>query len=342
MPFLLRVLLFPLAVLYDAVTRVRNRVYDRGLKPSTTFDIPIIGVGNLAVGGTGKTPMIEYLIRLIQPHHPVATLSRGYGRKTTGVRIADAAGNADILGDEPYQIHRKFPDVTVAVGEDRVYAVPALLDQSPETRVILLDDAFQHRRIRPAFQILLTEYSKPFYRDYLMPAGRLREARKGAARADVVVVTKCPSSLSSEEEASIRASIARYTKSAVFFSAIRYGQPLPFGNHSLPLRRRLVLVTGIANAEPLKAYLSGEFEIVRHVDHADHYRYTTKDLDQLRMMVADDVSVLTTEKDMVKLDALAQGAEYRLPLFYLPMETVFIENGKVFDAMVLAQIPLTS
>src|SRR5690606_8845834 len=236
MSFLLRMLLFPFAVIYDIITRVRNRMYDRGLKPTTSFDIPIISVGNLAVGGTGKTPMIEYLIRLIKPHHPLATLSRGYGRRTTGLRIAGQTENADLIGDEPYQIHRKFPDITVAVGEDRVYAVPVLLDQSPETRVILLDDAFQHRRIKPAFQILLTEYAKPFYRDYPLPSCRLRESREGASSADGVVMTKCPPSLTANEEATARASVGRYTESPVFFSAIRYGQPVPFGGHHLPLQ----------------------------------------------------------------------------------------------------------
>jgi len=341
MPFILRSLLFPFAAIYDAVTRVRNRLYDQGMKPSTSFDIPIISVGNLAVGGTGKTPMIEYLIRLLQPHLPVATLSRGYGRKTNGVRIADAASNADTLGDEPFQVHRKFPRVTVAVGEDRVYAVPVLLDRVPETKVILLDDAFQHRRIKPSLQILLTEYAKPFYEDYLLPSGRLRESRKGAARADAVVVTKCPPSLSQNQATRSRKKISRYTRAPVFFSTIRYGQPIVFGGHDFPLRRKLVLVTGIANTEPLKAYLATEFEIVRHVDHADHYRYTMKDLEHLRTMLREDMVVMTTEKDMVKMDSLALAADYRLPLFYLPMEMALLEGGGEFDAMVLDRVGVT-
>ena len=342
MAFLLRVLLFPLAVVYDTITRVRNRMYDQEMKPATGFDLPIISVGNLAVGGTGKTPMIEYLIRLIQPHHPVATLSRGYGRRTTGIRIAGPSENADLLGDEPYQVYRKFPDVTVAVGEDRVYAVPALLDQSPATRVILLDDAYQHRRIKPGFQILLTEYSKPFYRDYLLPAGRLREARKGAARADVVVVTKCPPALSADEKTAIKASISQYTHRPVFFSTIRYGDPVPFGGHNLALQRKLLLVTGIANAEPLKAYLAGKFEIVRHLNFPDHHRYTSKDMEQLSAIVTGDVSVLTTEKDMVKMDALTKNLPQPLPLFYLPMEMVFLDDEKEFDAMVLKRVVVTA
>lgn len=338
MPLPLRVLLFPFAVIYDFITRVRNRLYDQGMKPSTGFDIPIISVGNLAVGGTGKTPMVEYLIRLIKPHHPVATLSRGYGRRTTGIRIAAEKDNADLLGDEPWQIHRKFPDVTVAVGEDRVYAVPALLDAAPRTEVIVLDDAFQHRRIKPGFQVLLTEYARPFYRDYLLPAGRLRESRKGAARADVVVVTKCPPSLSAEEKAAMRASIGKYTHSPVFFSTIRYGDVVPFGGHDLPLRRKVILVTGIANAKPLKTYLAGKFEVIRHMDYADHHRYTSKDIEQIRAMVTDDVSVLTTEKDMVKMDALTKTATPPLPLFYLPIEMGFVEDGKEFDAMVVEKV----
>lgn len=334
MTFLLRVLLYPLAVVYDAITRVRNRLYDQGTKPATTFDIPIISVGNLAVGGTGKTPMIEYLIRLLQTHTKVATLSRGYGRRTTGIRIAGQSDNADTLGDEPYQIHLKFPDVTVAVGEDRVYAVPLLLDQSPQTGVILLDDAFQHRRIKPAFQILLTEYARPFTSDYLLPSGRLREARTGATRADVVVVTKCPPSISPDEQARMRTSIARYSNAPVYFSSIRYGQPVAFGNHNAAIRQKILLVTGIANPEPLITYLAGKFEIIDHFDYRDHYRYSEKDLEKIKSLVKEDVSVLTTEKDRVKLDGLLENVGFRLPLFYLPIEMVFLKNGEEFDALV--------
>jgi tetraacyldisaccharide 4'-kinase len=339
--FLLRVFLFPLAVMYDLITRLRNRLYDLRLKPSTRFDIPVIGVGNLAVGGSGKTPMIEYLIRLLRPQYRLATLSRGYGRRTTGVRVAGKSDNADTIGDEPYQLHLKFPEVAVAVGEDRVLAVPALLDESPETAVILLDDAFQHRRIKAGLEILVTEYSRPFYRDYVLPSGRLRESRAGAARAHLVVVTKCPPDLSAAEEAKIRASIARYTGRPVFFAGIRYGQPLPFGGHAFPLRDKVLLVTGIANPEPLRSHISANFVITRHLAFGDHYRYSVNDMERIRSLVTEDMSVLTTEKDRVKLEKLVDGSKgsgYRLPLFYLPIEMTFLKNGEDFDAMIIRTI----
>lgn len=332
MMFLLRIMLYPFAVVYDIITRIRNHLYDVGIKPSTQFELPVISVGNLALGGTGKTPMIEYLLRLLPGR--VAVVSRGYRRKTKGVRVAGADDNAATIGDEPYQIHRKFPNVTVAVGEDRVYTIPYMLDKVPDTSVVLLDDAFQHRRVRPAFSILLTEYTRPFYRDFVLPSGRLRESRRGAARADVVVVTKCPPNLSSRQEEKARKAIRRYTDRPIFFASIRYGRPIPFGGNTESLREKIVLLTGIANPEPARVYLSQGFQVVQHVNNSDHYRYTIRDLEALKELVRDDVSIITTEKDMVKLDALAVSAPFRLPLFYLPMEMVFLENGSEFDAMV--------
>src|SRR5690606_30346802 len=174
MMFILRVVLYPFAVLYDIITRIRNHMYDTGMKPSTQFDLPVICVGNLAMGGTGKTPMVEYLIRLLPGR--IAVVSRGYRRKTKGVRVAGDDDNAATIGDEPYQVHRKFPNVTVAVGEDRAYTIPYVLDHVPDTSIVILDDAFQHRRIRPSFSILLTEFVRPFYRDFVLPSGRLRES----------------------------------------------------------------------------------------------------------------------------------------------------------------------
>jgi tetraacyldisaccharide 4'-kinase len=313
MMFLLRIMLYPFAVVYDIITRVRNHLYDTGIKPSTQFDLPVISVGNLTMGGTGKTPMVEYLLR---------------------VRVAGPDDNAATIGDEPYQVHRKFPNVTVAVGEDRAYTIPIVLDQVPDTSVVLLDDAFQHRRVRPAFSILLTEFTRPFYRDFVVPAGRLRESRRGAARADVVVVTKCPRNLSARQEEKARKAIARYTDRPVFFASIRYGLPIPFGGNTSPLQSKIILVTGIANPEPALAYLSQGFQVVQHVNHPDHHRYTLQDLETLRGLVRDDISIITTEKDMVKLDALGLSAPFRLPLFYLPIEMVFLKDGSDFDAIV--------
>ncbi|HEY3429026.1 MAG TPA: tetraacyldisaccharide 4'-kinase, partial [Cyclobacteriaceae bacterium] len=170
----LKFLLLPFAMLYDVVMNIRNRLYDMKLKPSTTFDIPVIGVGNLAVGGTGKTPMTEHLIRILSPQYKVVTLSRGYGRKTKGFRIANNQDNAFTIGDEPYQIYKKFsPPVHVTVGEERALAIPTILQELDDTNVIILDDAFQHRRVVPGLSILLTEYGRPFYEDHVLPYGRL-------------------------------------------------------------------------------------------------------------------------------------------------------------------------
>ncbi|HLT81515.1 MAG TPA: tetraacyldisaccharide 4'-kinase [Cyclobacteriaceae bacterium] len=336
MMFILRVVLYPFAVLYDIITRIRNHMYDTGMKPSTQFDLPVICVGNLAMGGTGKTPMVEYLIRLLPGR--IAVVSRGYRRKTKGVRVAGDDDNAATIGDEPYQVHRKFPNVTVAVGEDRAYTIPYVLDHVPDTSIVILDDAFQHRRIRPSFSILLTEFVRPFYRDFVLPSGRLRESRRGAARADVVVVTKCPPNLSARQEEKARKAIRRYTDRPVFFASIRYGLPIPFGGNTVDLQEKIVLVTGIANPEPALAYLSQGFHVVHHVNNSDHYRYTMADLESLREHAQDDISIITTEKDMVKLDALALSAPFRLPLFYLPIEMVFLKDGSEFDDIVRSAV----
>ena len=336
---MVRILLFPFAILYDLVTRLRNYLYDRDLKPSIKFDIPVICVGNLTAGGTGKTPMIEHLIRLLDPLHRLATLSRGYGRKTSGFRIASASDTASTIGDEPFQVFKKYSDtVTVAVGEDRAFAIPNILQEKENVQVILLDDGFQHRRVKPSFSILLSDYHRPFYRDLLLPAGRLRESRAGAARADVIIITKCPPEITDDRMMAIEKSIRRYADKPVFFAKIHYGEPVPFGKQSGSLADQVVLVTGIANSKPLKDYVAQSFNVIRHIDRADHYVYRASDLAELSAIAKENprVCFLTTEKDMVKLDTPEfSGSIRQLPFFYLPIETEFIKNGEDFDAMVL-------
>lgn len=343
---LLKILLFPFAVLYDVITRLRNHAYDTGRKPSVHFDVPVIGVGNLTVGGTGKTPMVEHLIRVLSPSYRVATLSRGYGRRTKGFRLATTADTAATLGDEPLQLFRKFGQtVTVAVGEDRAFAIPNILQEQPDTEVILMDDAFQHRRVRPLVNLLLSDYSRPFYRDLLLPAGRLRESRSGAGRANVVIVTKCPAEIQEEDMMAIEDAIREYTPAPVFFTTIRYGNPVPFGgfftNSNATPADRVILVTGIAQAGPLVAYLKKSYTLVEHVAFADHHQYTRVDLEGLVSRVAANpgISIITTEKDSVKLlDEELKDVAGGLPLFYLPMEAEFVKNGKDFDAVVLNAI----
>jgi tetraacyldisaccharide 4'-kinase len=335
---MLRILLLPFAALYNFITGLRNRLYDLNFKPSVKFDLPVIGVGNLTVGGTGKTPMIEHLVRLLQPNNKLATLSRGYGRSTKGMRITNYLDDASTVGDEPFQFYKKFKEqIIVAVAEDRAYAIPNIVHQFPETQIILLDDAYQHRSVKPSFNILLTDYNRLFYNDYLLPAGRLRESRSGAGRSNVVVVTKCPDEITDDAMMKIEKSIRSYADRPVFFTKIHYGFPVAFGNSS-QLGDKVILITGIANAKPLKEYVQNNFRLLKHVAYADHHTYAAKDIEEMHALVKEDpqISILTTEKDMVKIDAQAfKSITSQLPLFYLPIEVEFIKNGKDFDEMVL-------
>jgi tetraacyldisaccharide 4'-kinase len=331
-------LLFPFAVLYDAVTSVRNRLYDLSLRPSASFEIPVVSVGNLAVGGTGKTPMVEHLIRLLSNSYSVATLSRGYKRTTKGFRIANDTDSAETLGDEPFQFYSKFKAKTVVtVGEERALAISNILQEFPETSVILLDDAFQHRRVKPAFQILLTVYDNLFFNDWLLPAGRLRESKTGARRADVVVVTKCPHTLLEEEMISIEKRIHHYTSKPVFFTTIHYGEPTAVGSNSPRPEKNIVLVTGLANADHLKFFLSQNHTIVRHFEFEDHHHYTEADVKRMVNVAREKgAQIVTTEKDATKLRA-AQCSQHfgDMSWFYIPIEIGFLKSGRDFDEMVL-------
>ena len=337
--FLLRILLFPFSGLYFLITELRNKLYDQGLKPSVKFDLPVICVGNLTVGGTGKTPMIEHLIRLLYPHYKLATLSRGYGRSTKGIRIGADDDNASTLGDEPYQFYTKFSKyITVAVGEERALAIPTIVSERPETQVILLDDGFQHRRVRPGFSILLSDYHRPFYKDLLLPSGRLRESRWSANRADVIVVTKCPPEIVEDEMIEIEKSIRQYAEKPVFFTNIRYGTPMPFHKSANTAGHDIILVSGIGNVTPLVNYVKHNFNLVEHLEFNDHHHYTENDIDSLIELskAHPGISFITTEKDKMKLDAAAfQNKLSTLSIFYLPIEVDFIKGGKDFDDIVL-------
>lgn len=335
----LRFLLFPFALVYDVVMDIRNRLYDMKLKPSTSFDLPVISVGNLAVGGTGKTPLTEHLIRILSPQYKVVTLSRGYGRKTKGFRIANQQDNARTIGDEPYQIYQKFaPAVQVTVGEERALAIPTILQEVEGTDVIILDDAFQHRSVVPGLSILLSEYHRPFYHDHVLPYGRLREGPEGASRADAIVITKCPSHLEEEELMNIEHEVRTYSSKPVFFSKIRYGEPVAFGDVSKSLSANVILLSGIANAHILEDYIAKTFTLIKHVAFRDHYVFKTSDLKAVERLLqkhSNSVSIITTEKDKVKLESdELKPILLRLPIFYLPIETEFLRNGADFDALV--------
>ncbi len=339
---LLRILLFPFSLLYYLITQIRNRLYDLKFTPSVKFDLPVICVGNLTVGGTGKTPMIEHLIRMLQNNYKVATLSRGYARQTKGIIIAAASDNARTLGDEPFQFYSKFGKrITVAVGEERALAIPTILQEHPETQIILLDDGFQHRKVTPGFSVLLTDYFRPFYKDFLLPSGRLRESRGSANRADVIVVTKCPLEISEDEMISIEKSIRNYAEKPVFFTNIRYGRPTPFLNTSSSPTQEVVLVTGIGNPKPLVTFVKQNYTLLKHIAFNDHHTYTEHDIESLIVLRNGNanLSFITTEKDKVKLDVPQfQDLVKGLPLFYIPIEVDFIKGGKDFDEIVLNMV----
>lgn len=333
------IILFPFAVLYDLMTSVRNKMFDLELKPSASFDVPVISVGNLNVGGTGKTPMIEHLARTLIPNFKIATLSRGYMRKTRGFRIAGPTDNASTLGDEPYQLYNKFNGkLNVTVGEERAMAIPQIIHEIPEVNVVLLDDAFQHRQVKPSFQVLLTDYSKPFYNDLLLPAGRLRESKKGAVRADVVVVTKCPHDLSDDRMIEVQQKIKTYTSKPVFFAGIRYGEAEAFVNgHSVAFKEKVVLVSGLADANRFEEYCSKQFGVVKHFDFNDHHNYQEGELKEVNEVARKHGAVvITTEKDAVKINTERfKLITSEISWFYLPIEMEFLKNGKDFDEMIL-------
>lgn len=335
--FLIRILLFPFAVLYDGLTRLRNLLFDLGLKPSASFSVPTISIGNVAIGGTGKTPMAEYVLRLLMAHqYEVATLSRGYGRKTKGMRLANENDTAETIGDEPFQLYQKFKQrAVISVAEERAMAIPFLVDQFPSLQAVVLDDAFQHRYVKPGLSLLLTGYDNPFYHDFVLPTGNLREARKGAARAQLIVVTKCAPNISDDEMIQIKQAIRTYTDRPVFFSSIRYSKPVCFASNNPSHPTRVLLVTGLANAKPLVEFVQKEFAMVKHKEFGDHYAYSRNDVDALLQLATQhDAAILTTEKDRTKLEALVTNEE-RARFFYLPIETAFIKHGSDFDALVL-------
>ena len=339
---ILKWILFPITLLYGFVTSFRNYLFDIGYKKSFEFDANVIGIGNLTVGGTGKSPMVEYLIRLLGKDYKLATLSRGYGRKTKGFRIAQENDNANTIGDEPYQFFQKYNDVTITVGEERAVAIPHILAEV-DPDVIIMDDSYQHRYVKPSLNILLCDYTRPFYQDMILPSGRLRESRNGANRADAILVTKCPSEICVEERKTVENEIKKYSKAPIFFSSIKYLTPRQINGDNTEFKGDVLLFTGLANPKPFTEYVSSNFNLVDDIYFPDHHPYTIKDInfieERFGLISTEDKCIITTEKDMVKLlsDELKGSIEH-LPIFYVPIETQIIENGNIFDSLVLDSI----
>jgi tetraacyldisaccharide 4'-kinase len=295
------------------------------------------------MGGNGKTPMVEYLIRLLKSEYRVAVISRGYGRSSSGFIIASSTHTASDIGDEPLQLYRKFtPDIKVAVGESRALAIPEMLLENPEVNLIILDDAFQHRTVDPQAQVLVTDYHNPFFKDHVFPSGRLRESRKNISRADVVVVTKCPPDISSDQRTWFEAQIKKYCELPVFFSTIQYQQPCSFSTgEALVEFPPVLLVTGIAKPDPLVKYISNRYKLLEHLQFKDHHNYSGKELEEIKdrflRFTAESPVMLTTEKDMVRLIP-HQKLLKDLPIFYMPIESVFIEDEDRFNSLILNHI----
>ncbi|PWJ57321.1 tetraacyldisaccharide 4'-kinase [Dyadobacter jejuensis] len=332
-PTLSKLALRPFSGLYGLITGIRNWLYDHEVFAVAKVQPFTISVGNLTVGGTGKTPVTEYLTRLLLPHYDLAILSRGYGRSTKGYLLATPTTDARLIGDEPRQYFEKFaPTVAVAVCESRVKGAHRLWQQYPQKELLLLDDAFQHRAIKRDINILLSDYNRPFYMDHPFPEGRLRETRHGARRADLILVTKCPTSLHIDEKNHITQAIRKYCRpeAPIFFAGIKYGPPILISGKQSPIKR-VVLLTGIANPAPFLAAMEQNFEVMGHYNFPDHHNYTEDDLQDMIGKLKNDTFVLTTEKDIVKLKSLDLGSLLDQRLAYVPIEVDLAENQEAFD-----------
>ena len=336
----LKVILTPLSWIYGLITSVRNILYDKGILASVKPKQFIISIGNLTVGGTGKTPMTEYLARLLLPTHDVAILSRGYGRKTKGFMLANRSSTADDIGDEPLQYYRNFKGkLAVAVCENRVKGAEQINHSYPQVNLLLLDDAFQHRAIKREMNLLLNDFNRPFYDDLPFPAGRLRETRAGANRADAVIVTKCPSTLTKTQKDSITKSIQQYSSptAPIFFSYIQYEAPVGYNGEAVQLKN-VKLMVGIANPQTFIAYMRQEFNVIEEIIFPDHHNYVVEDLEQLIKYLKNDTFVVTTEKDMVKLKPLVDNAGITAHFAYLPIAVNFKDDTGRFNQWIRQQI----
>lgn len=333
----IRWLLFPFSMLYAGAVWIRNWAYDNQLCKSTAFRFPIVVIGNLAVGGTGKSPMTEYVLRLIKSRRNIAVLSRGYGRKTKGFRYVEVCDTATSSGDEPLQIKRKFPDVAVTVCEDRVYGIQQIQEQID---AVLLDDAYQHRKLRPSFSILLLDYDSLQHPIIPLPTGDFREQLHGCKRASVIVITKCPQEIPDNIKFSIASRLRKYTQAPIFYTKITY-QKLQKDNGTAQLDTPLsdtiaVVVTGIAKPQPLLTHLEPQFRAITHLSFPDHHYFSKDDLDKIsntfQRIDTPKKVIITTEKDMQRLPS---SFLTRYPVYFIPIDQAFLfDEAPIFDAMI--------
>jgi tetraacyldisaccharide 4'-kinase len=337
----LRVILFPFACLYGLLMVMRGKFFDWKILPCQSFSVAVISVGNLSYGGTGKTPMVEYLIRLLGKNNKVATLSRGYKRQTRGFVLATEKSTFEEIGDEPLQYKTKFKEAEVAVHENRIKGIYQLLNTFQELDVVLLDDAYQHRYVKPGYSILLTDFHKLYVNDYPLPAGTLREFRSGAKRADMIIVTKTPGVLSPITRRRITALIKPRIHQQLLFSYISYAKPVPICKKNEGLLKdnynTILLFSGVANSYPLQEHLQSMCQELHVMDFMDHHKYTRQDLEKIKSnfdnMFTRNKIIFTTEKDAMRLDkSVLREVIKNMPIFYIPIKFKF-HNGDniIFD-----------
>lgn len=338
--------LFPLSLIYGAAVWIRNFLFDRGILPSGEFSLPVISIGNLSVGGTGKTPHTEYIIRLLLPDYRIAVLSRGYKRKTKGFILADSRDNAGTIGDEPAQILNKFPGITVAVDTSRVNGINEILKRVPETEVIILDDAFQHRWVTPGLSILITPYSRLFTRDRLLPTGRLREPASGSRRADIILISSTPTDALPMDKRIIASEIRPLSHQNLWFTSIEYGSLHNIHTNEesglslddiRDMQSEILLVTGIANPDAILKYLQNFSPSVVHVSFRDHHSFSETDIIRIKESLSKlnpaNRCIITTEKDAVRLRLAGSLRDHFDDNFYYLPITITLQEGekKEFD-----------
>ena len=318
---LLRKILFPVSLVYALVVYLRNYFYDKGIFSSKSFETPTVCIGNLSAGGTGKTPMVELLIALLKDNFKVAVLSRGYRRKSKGFVLADNEATVETLGDEPFQIFSKFPDITLAVDADRRNGIE-ILEKRMQPDVILLDDAYQHRKVSCGFSILLTSFGNLYVDDWYLPTGNLRDSKKEASRAAIIVVTKCPRDLSVDSRNAIMVKLKPEPRQKVLFSYLDYDDTIKAVDDSILLEelrtKEVTLVTGIANPQPLLDYLKSKGLRFEHLKFKDHHDFSASELAVLR----EKQCILTTEKDFVRLKDKVDN------LYFIPVKHRFFDDGE--------------
>lgn len=335
---LLRLLLLPITAIYSLVVYLRNRFYDWGVLKSAEGELPTIVIGNLALGGTGKTPMTEYILRILNPETKIALLSRGYGRKTRGFLMAGPASSAEEIGDEPKQILSKFPQIPLAVCENRIEGIHQIADRIPDIQLVVLDDAFQHRPLKPNYSILLTAYTDPYWNDIMLPTGNLRDNVAEISRADLIVVTKCPPDLSAEEQKEIISTIYPSKKQKVFFSTIAYGDPVWISGPKVEMDKNLNVIgmCAIANPTLFQKHLSTNFILKSFKTFRDHHIFSHNELsavfNESGKFGNEYLPVLMTEKDAMKVSI--PDLDTKIPLYYVPIEMKILGQKEEFDYLI--------